>query len=193
MFTNKNYNKFIVFIITTSSFFLILSKKQVTYSDTLIFLLCLVCGYLFYENRKRNDTLIKANSKNETVAALLHQFNNTIDNKFKSVETKIETLHSKSKSQAMSEFPAMNISLISAFDKNETYLLDNKLDETVNSNANKQVLKKLSTLLKKNGQNLKTLKPFNQEVFSKISAGSASDNDEDILNINFPTNLINSN
>ena len=95
-------------------------------------------------------------------------------------------------SENINDLPSMNISLISAFDNNDTYILDEQLDENINGNVSKLLMKRLNSALKRNGQTLKKLKPFNKETFQKISAGSTA-SDDDVLNINFPTNLINSN
>tara|TARA_B100001094_G_C17739563_1_gene580530 strand:- start:57 stop:644 length:588 start_codon:yes stop_codon:yes gene_type:complete len=189
----KNYKSLLLFIVSTLLVYLALSKINLSYLDTAAFIGFMFFLYLFKSNIDSKNKHNNALDQNATLYKSLSEFNAKLDDKFKKLDLKLDSVSEKKQlNNSIQDFPSVNFSIISSFNKEDTYVIDDKKEDSIKSNSQNIVLKRLSSLLKKNGQTLKKLKPFNKETFEKISTNTISE-DDDFININFPTNLINSN
>ena len=189
----RKYKSLITFTLSTTFVFFVLNTFNLTYIDSIVISVSIIFIYLLKSN---NDAKKKFNSslnQNLSLKNKLSEFNMKLDDKFKKLDLKLDTFsEKKQQNQSLHGFPAINLSIISSFNKDDTYVIDDMPNNSSDSISHNNVLKRLSALLKKNGQTLKKLKPFNKETFEKISTNSLSE-DDNFININFPSNLINSN
>jgi len=190
---NNKYKSLFIFAISTTLVYYALSKFNLNYMESFSISLIVIVLCLLKININLKKEYKSTLNQNLSLSNKLSDFNTKLDDQFKKINQQLTDLSQKKQSnQSINDFPAINLSIISSFNKEDTYILDDKEDNSLSSNSQNIVLKRLKSLLKKNGQTLKKLKPFNKKTFEKISTNSLPD-DDDFININFPTNLINSN
>tara|TARA_A100001015_G_scaffold265276_1_gene313504 strand:- start:1968 stop:2537 length:570 start_codon:yes stop_codon:yes gene_type:complete len=184
---NKIFRSYLIFFLTVFIIFSVFNFFKLSYSDSIIILLGLTCIYFLKTNY---DIKFKLNKKIlELTSSKKNHEELNIEDKLNTITKKLEDMTTFNQTKSSTDFPLVNMSIISSFDKIETYIIDDSFNTSIQSKH--MLLKRISSLLEKNGQKVRKLKPFNASVYKKISS-SASSND-DYLNINFPSNLINSN
>ncbi|MBI60300.1 hypothetical protein CL657_03685 [bacterium] len=197
----KKANYYLVFLIITIAVYVVLSPQSMSTAFLNIILFGITAGlslaFFFSVIISRDKAYIRSLQEQEVKnqSLPLKNIESSVKQLSKTLDSTVTMLSKQQTPSSPFQSLPINFSIIPSYHSNEAFIIDSELKIPFQDQKEKNVYNKLVRLLKKNGHNIRILKPYNPHFM--IQPFHNNDEDDDLslnaISSDFPQNLINFN